>query len=173
MPDRLDANVLWLMVGTSDLARLGCSEDAVVLGILRVLDTIHQAYPHSVIVLQGILPRTNRADGLLEPQKYGLWPSIQHINWQLELFCEYHEYFVYFDVTSLFLQDVQDETMGKTKQIIKEYMPDFLRLSPAGWKMLGSAILEEYNRIVWNDNDAKVSIEEADDEIETDDLGVF
>lgn len=185
MPEKLDANVFWLMMGTSDLSRGGCSEDATVLGILRLADEIHKAYPQSVVVLQGILPRTSRKDGLLEPRSfhqkllgkhhtekyyadmaqhaYLLWPSIQHINKQLELFCEGHEYFVYFDAGAYFLQDARDEKMGKTKQIINKYMPDYVHLSLQGWQKLGESISEEYMRIVW-DEDQENEIETNDDD---------
>ena len=181
MPENLNANVFWLMLGTSDLARGGCSEEAVVLGMLRVAEEIHDKFPQAVIVIQGILPRTSREDGLLEPrsmhkqllgkhhtEKYYaemaknaflLWPSIQAINDMLAKFCKGHEYFVYFDAAALFLSEVRDPKIGKTYKIVKKLMPDFVHPSPDGWKILGKAIYKEYNRIVLD--------EDQENEIET------
>ena len=185
MPENLETNVFWLMLGASDLARGGCSEDAVVLGILRVAEEIVDRNPGAVVVIQGILPRTSREDGLLEPRSFHkhllgkhhtekyysdmarnaflLWPSIQTINKMLEEFCEGNEYFVYFDAAALFLTDVRDPKLGKTHKITKKLMPDYIHPSPEGWKILGNAIYKEYNRIVL-DEDQENEIETKGDE---------
>ena len=184
--ENLDVYVFWLMMGTSDLARGGCSEEAVVLGMLRVAEEIHVKFPQAVVVIQGILPRTSRPDGLMEPrsmhkqllgkhhtEKYYadmaknaflLWPSIKSINEMLAKYCEGHEYFVYFDAAALFLRDVRDPKIGSTKQIVKALMPDFVHPSPKGWQILGEAIRKEYNRIVLDEDQENEIEEKSDDE---------
>jgi len=186
LPENLDANIFWLMLGSSDLSRGGCSEEAVVLAILRVAEEIHTKFPQAVVVIQGILPRTSREDGTLEPrsvhqkllgkhhnEKYYanmaqhaflLWPSIQAVNTELAKFCEEHEYFVYFDAAALFLEDYKDPSIGKTHKIIKKYMPDYVHPSPAGWEMLGTAIEQEYNRIVLDEDEENEIVEKEDDD---------
>ena len=42
-----------------------CSEDVVLLGILRVAEEIAHLYPDAQIVIQGLLPRSNHRDGSL------------------------------------------------------------------------------------------------------------
>lgn len=42
-----------------------CSEDVVLLGILRVAEEIAHLYPEAQIVIQGLLPRSNHHDGSL------------------------------------------------------------------------------------------------------------
>jgi hypothetical protein len=71
----LSTNVWWLLVGTNDLGRGGCSEEATVLGILRTAEELHYSHPDAVIVIQGILPRSNRPDGSLTqvPLRPGLF----------------------------------------------------------------------------------------------------
>lgn len=174
LPETLEANVFWLSIGSSDLSRGGCSEDAVVLGILRVAEAIHQRYNYAMIVIQGILPRTSRDDGLLEPRSYHkhllgkhhsekyyadmarnaflLWPSIQAVNKQLEEFCTDHPYFIYFDAGAKFLQPVRDPKVGKTFRIKSKLMPDHQHPSPAGWEVLGESIRAEYRRIVLDED---------------------
>lgn len=53
-------------MGTNDLALGLCSEEVVTLGIMRIAEEIHHHYPNSVVVIQGILPRSNHKDGSLE-----------------------------------------------------------------------------------------------------------
>lgn len=186
LPEYMNVNVFWLMLGTSDLSRGGCSEEAVVLGILRVAEEIHSKYPYAVVVIQGILPRTSRKDGTLEPRKvhqkllgkhhtekyyadmaqhaFLLWPSIQAINLELAKFCEGHDYFVYFDAAALFLEKYRDPSIGNTHKIPKGLMPDFIHPSSKGWDVLGNAIEKEYNRIVLDEDNENEIIEEGDDD---------
>ena len=67
MPMGLQAKVFWLLIGTNDLEIGGCSEEAVLLGILRLADEINYHHPQSVIVIQGILPRSSVHDGGIIP----------------------------------------------------------------------------------------------------------
>lgn len=102
------------MIGANDLAITQCSEEAVVVGILRLADEIKIKFPEAVVVVQGILPRSSYSDGHLKsvttegdpggdaPKKkeyfqidhYPLWPSIQMINKEIEKFAAKHEHLV-------------------------------------------------------------------------------
>ena len=132
LPDELSSKVWWILIGSNDLGRTGCTEEETVLGILRVAEYVHARQADHVIVLQGILPRSNRLDGrLLEEEEKieddvnnekkdattpsstkrvrredepPLWPSIVSINEQLKKFCELHDHLVYFDATDLFVK---------------------------------------------------------------------
>ena len=171
IPDTLEAKVWWIMIGGNDLHYGGCSEDATVLGMLRVAEEISNNHPDSVVVLQGILPQTSRSDGSLDPHKprtsffrgptsekerahealkeASLWPSIQNINQQLASFCENHEHIVYFDVDPVFVT-----SKGNAKYIRQELMmPDYRTPSFAGMKELGTFIYEELHRIIWDDDE--------------------
>jgi hypothetical protein len=57
--------VWWISVGSEDLSRGGCSEEATELGILRVAEEIHWLRPDDAFVIQGILPRSNLPGGQL------------------------------------------------------------------------------------------------------------
>jgi hypothetical protein len=163
------------LVGTNDLGRGGCSEEATELGILRVAEEIHYSHPDAVIVIQGILPRSSRPDGSLSPgsyrnslfgtgnkattagqalKKFLLWPSIQNINKQLEEFCAKHEHLVYFDAASLFLGRMGNAHFsGNSDQIVTELMPDYKLISPDGYRVLGAAIHAELQRILFDDDE--------------------
>lgn len=62
----LNAKVIWLVLGSRDLAVRLCSEEIVTLGILRVAEEIKHHNPQSIVVIQSILPRTHHQDGSLE-----------------------------------------------------------------------------------------------------------
>jgi hypothetical protein len=119
-------------------------------------------YPDSVIVIQGLLPRTNNEDGSLlsddssgnrnRPKnqnaafkRYSLWPSIVTINKQLEEFCSKHEHLVYFDAARLFVKDdyIRSELM----------MKDFVRLSALGYTVLGNHMVKELQHIIYDDGE--------------------
>jgi len=161
------------LIGTNDLARGGCSEEATALGILRVAEEIADRNPGDVVVIQGILPRSTRQDGSLQPRPMGhhgifrhhseadmaeearkhflLWPSIKDINKELEDFCSKQEHMVYFDASSLFL--------GNSKYIKTSLMPDYKHLSYQGHEAMGKAILGELQRIIY-DSDETNDVEE-------------
>lgn len=69
MPPTLNPKVWWLLIGANDLVRGECSEEAIILGILRLAEEIHTIRPESVVVIQGLLPRTLHPDGSLTVNK--------------------------------------------------------------------------------------------------------
>ena len=108
--------VWWLQIGTNDLAMTQCSEEVVILGILRIADEIKVQHPDSVVVVQSILPRSSSSDGhvrtitnsshatktlfrhptkvYVKTDEYPLWPSIELINSEVAKFCAKHEHLV-------------------------------------------------------------------------------
>ena len=92
----------WIHIGTNDFGIGMCSEESVLLGILRLAELIHEEQPDSVIVLNSILPRQD--DNLKQGVSGNvLWSAIQEVNHQLEKFCMNHEHLVYFDASPLFV----------------------------------------------------------------------
>lgn len=65
MPTNLQSKIFWILIGADDLALAMCSEDVVILGILRVAEEIAYHHPDSKIVIQGLMPRSNHKDGSL------------------------------------------------------------------------------------------------------------
>lgn len=95
-------------------------------------------------------------------RKHDLWPSIQAINKELELFCQKHDHIVYFDSTELFLGSIGNKHYRqKGQQIISDLMPDFIHLSTEGYRVLYLGIIKELKRIILDHNEAN-DIEHAD-----------
>jgi len=63
LPSYLNPKIFWLLVGTNDLAIKQCSEEVVLLGILRVIEEIQSLRPDAMIVVNSILPMTDDKKG--------------------------------------------------------------------------------------------------------------
>mmetsp|Transcript_26498 Transcript_26498/g.43761 ORF Transcript_26498/g.43761 Transcript_26498/m.43761 type:complete len:697 (-) Transcript_26498:81-2171(-) len=63
MPYDFNPKVWWLVLGMNDLTRMQCSEEIVVLGILRVVEEIRLRKPDAKIVINSLLPMVNYQDG--------------------------------------------------------------------------------------------------------------
>jgi lysophospholipase L1-like esterase len=62
--ERADSKVFWVLIGTNDLTA-SCSEEVILLGIIHIVEEIKRRKPDSIIVLNGILPRTDSPSGKL------------------------------------------------------------------------------------------------------------
>ena len=67
--EQYNPKIWWLILGTNDLAIQECSEEVVLLGILRVIEEIMTRKPKAIIVANSILPMTLQSDGLLSGNK--------------------------------------------------------------------------------------------------------
>ena len=59
MPSAFQPKLWWLQLGMNDLGRMQCSEEIVVLGILRVVEEIMNQRPTTKIVINSLLPMTD------------------------------------------------------------------------------------------------------------------
>ena len=66
MPFGLNPKVWWVHIGINDLSLKGCSEEVVLLGILRVVEEIQNLDPMGIIVINSLLPVRRNEEGLLE-----------------------------------------------------------------------------------------------------------
>jgi len=63
MPDYLNPKIWWIVLGTNDLAMKQCSEEVVLMGILRVIEEILEQKPDAKIVVNSILPMSSDIKG--------------------------------------------------------------------------------------------------------------
>merc|ERR1711862_280070 len=59
MPYYLNPTIWWLVIGTNDLAMKQCSEEVVLMGILRIIEEILENKPDARIVVNSILPMSS------------------------------------------------------------------------------------------------------------------
>lgn len=69
MPNAFDPKIWWLQLGLNDLGRMQCSEEIVVLGILRIVEEILARKPNAKIVINSLLPMPNLRGGIMPTQK--------------------------------------------------------------------------------------------------------
>jgi predicted DNA-binding WGR domain protein len=65
MPQDFNPRVWWLVLGMNDLGRMQCSEEVVILGILRVIEEIHKQKPDAEIVINSMLPMADLRGGMM------------------------------------------------------------------------------------------------------------
>ena len=63
IPDYLNPKIWWLVLGTNDLAMKQCSEEVVLMGILRIVEEILDKKPDAKIVINSILPMSSDIQG--------------------------------------------------------------------------------------------------------------
>lgn len=57
----------WIVVGMEDLTRYRCSEEIVIMGILRIVEEIKKFKPHAKIIINGLFPMTSLRSAEPEP----------------------------------------------------------------------------------------------------------
>jgi hypothetical protein len=81
MPNSFDPKIWWLQLGLNDLGRMQCSEEIVVLGILRIVEEILFKKPNAKIVINSLLPMPELRGGVM-PGKKDFQDSFQNKNFQ-------------------------------------------------------------------------------------------
>jgi hypothetical protein len=56
MPDEFNPKIWWLELGLNDIGRQQCSEEVVVMGVLRVVEEILNRKPNAKIVINSLFP---------------------------------------------------------------------------------------------------------------------
>jgi len=141
MPSNLQSKVFWVLIGTNDFG-VGCSVDIVFIGILRIVEELRMLRPNSKIVINSLLPRTDKmrggGDGMLfgtSPHK--IWDAIQIVNDRLRKYCKKQHNIFYFDATDLFLRKDKEGH----EYIPVDLMNDFLHPSTAGYEAFAKHIV--------------------------------
>jgi len=169
MPYGLTPKVWWVGIGVNDFSAKGCSEEVVLLGILRVVEEIQNSHPDDIIVINSILPVKRNLDGLLEhigkhhedvalkkkeknlldsemSAKRGhidFWPSIVSINEELSKFATKHKGVKFFNADSIF---VEERDGGKYMKL--DLFADPVHPNQAGHKKWNSAIKKRLHEIL-------------------------
>ena len=171
-PFGLEPKVWWIHVGINDLSMKGCSEEVVLLGILRVVEEIQTTRPNAKIVINSILPVKRNVDGLLEhvgknhkdlalrknelnlmdntmsPKRMhvDLWPSIVSINEELSKFASKHHGIKFFNADEVFVEERDD-----AKYLKVDLYADPVHPNLSGHKKWNNAIKKKLHEILKDD----------------------
>lgn len=172
MPFGLNPKVWWVHIGINDLSLKGCSEEVVLLGILRVVEEIQNLDPMGIIVINSLLPVRRNEEGLLEhtgthhghtvhealknkelnlddtemsPKRMheDLWPSIVSINEELSKFASKHSGIKFFNADDVFVEERDGD-----KFIKLDLMHDAVHPNLSGHKKWNSAIKKRLHSIL-------------------------
>jgi lysophospholipase L1-like esterase len=122
--------VVVVMIGTNNIGSNTSAEIAE--GNRAILDRIHSRWPEAKVLLLGVFPRGTSADRANKDQAAAsLDPRTGEINALLEKLGERDDV-TYLDIGKVFLDDED--------HIPRDIMPDFLHLSPEGYRRWAEAI---------------------------------
>jgi len=166
MPEKLDPAVWWITIGGNDLAVGHCSEEIVVLGILRIAEYILNQRPEATVVINSILPSHAQLKATKKQRikPFDLWSSIQVVNDQLKIFCGKNSMkFNYFDASEIFftkkpksVDDLKKEMKKKGKKDLTYKVPSLKealisndgKLTPKGYVVWLNVLNIELQRIL-------------------------
>lgn len=115
-----------IMIGTNNLGNAKHSPQAVVAGITEVVKRVRELSPDTEVLLLGVFPRGEKSDNPYRAQ-------IKEVNQGIQkLADDKDERIHYLDIAESFLEE--DGSLSK------QVMPDFLHLSPEGYKRWAKAI---------------------------------
>ena len=158
MPKKLKSKVYWILIGTNDFLKGGqsieqCSEEVVLMGVIRVVKEMMILRPSSTIVVNGLLPRSDigrETDGrLYKENEKTVMDAIDVVNMKLQEFCALHDDLEYFDASALFT--AMDSKLGEgnfSKYIPEELMKDRLHPTASGYEKWGNQIVEKLRMVL-------------------------
>lgn len=126
MLDRIRPRLVVLLIGTNNIAA-GDAPDRIAAGVQTILDRIHAKVPDARVLLMAIFPRANRDTG----QPYESTETIRQTNVLLAKLA---------DGQRVRFLDIGPELLNPDGTFSKEIMPDYLHLSPEGYRRWAEAI---------------------------------
>ena len=158
LPDALEPQVIWLLIGTNDFGNTWCSAETVLIGIVRVVEELLQRKPAATIVINGLLPRTYNRQGYVgrgrsrkwwkskaPPSMPSLYDDIEAVNEELKNYAASREKVEYFETHAFFVDRLAPE---ENLQLNGKLMPDFLHPSAEGYKLWGQEIVDKLKMIM-------------------------
>jgi lysophospholipase L1-like esterase len=162
VPPKLHPSVIWVLIGTNDFGSTWCSAEMVLIGILRVVEELRTLKPDSVVVINGLLPRTYNRQGYVGrgrsrrtwrlgknkslPAMPSLWDDLEAVNEELKNYAASRAGVEYFETRAFWVDpNVPDDDM---LQINGKLMPDFFHPSAEGYRLWGQEIVEKLKVLI-------------------------
>lgn len=121
-----------LMIGTNNFGLGGEQPENVVKGVRTIVETLRTKQPQMKILLLAIFPRGEKPDNDFRKK-------ISAVNAELAKLA---------DGKAVVYQDLGPKFLTEDGKLTKEIMPDFLHLSPAGYKIWADAIAENLEQLL-------------------------
>jgi len=144
LPRSLNANIYWILIGTNDLLK-GCDPSSILYWITKIINQIYQRKGSKAkIVINSIFP--SGSANLLSSSNY-IFEDTMHINQLLFQYSLKYKNLYFFNGTSLFLQDYNDndnKDVGGNNNglyVDNKLMPDYLHPNARGHTIWAEAII--------------------------------
>lgn len=134
MPNTLQPEIWWILVGTNDKGGDLCKNEEVIVGIITIVEFILEKRPLATVVINSLLPRGNM-------DRLYWWDDYTAINKALECYASEQEQVEFFNATSIFVTK-----NGKALNI--SLMPDELHPEEIGSWVWGRAIVAKVQEIL-------------------------
>ena len=142
LPNNLRPKVWFLLTGTNNFGRDGCSKRNTLAGILNVLKVLQDARPHAQVIVHALLPRD---DGPSQRFILGrMWKNIQFVNRELEKQCDLLPNCHFMDAGNIFFTTA-DNGGRKIQQAL---MNDGLHPSVDGYEAWAPKIVREVEKLL-------------------------
>ena len=129
----LRPSVFWVLIGTNDLGRDGCSVESVVAGNIAVVEDLKRRRPDTVaIVLNSLLPRNEI-----------FMPRISKVNERLQCYADTTPGVEFFNASSIFWDPVNGTLRG---------LPDQLHPDAESSMVWGMAIVQKVQDVIRGSN---------------------
>lgn len=157
LPSSLQPKVFWIEAGTNNFRQILCSDEVVARGIERIVEELIEKRPESQIVINGILPRTDRAgtSGRLhykaQHKKHllNVWNGIELVNDRLRTYAENYDNVHYVDSSDLFIEENTEFGEGDDAKYIPDIlMANHVDLSKEGYRKWGASIVDKLNELI-------------------------
>ena len=121
--------VFWVLIGTNDLARDGCSVESIVAGNIAVVEDLRRQRPNTnAIVLNSLLPRQSI-----------FMPQISEINERLQCYADTTPGVEFFNATNIFWEPTNGTLRG---------LPDQLHPDAESSFVWGTAIVKKVQELI-------------------------
>lgn len=134
MPNTLQPELWWIVIGTNDVGGDQCKNENVIVGNIAIAEYILKERPLATVVINSLLPRGNA-------ERLFWWDDYTYINKALECFASGQEQVEFFNGTNLFV--TQD---GKALNMT--LLPDELHPEELGSWVWGRAIVAKVQEIL-------------------------
>lgn len=135
--DGLTPDLVVIMIGTNNTGHREDKPEDTAAGIKAIIGRITKKCPNTKILLLGIFPRGETADHPHRKLNIAINEIIKN----------------YADNTQVFYKDISKALMNDKGELTKEIMPDYLHLTPEGYKRWADAIEPDIAKLLGETKD--------------------
>ena len=139
LPDWLNPKIIWIVVGTNDMAHFMCSAESVHLATLQLIRDIRRMRPNAKIVLNSMLPAFD-VSSLADNPANKVFAQINDLR---KSYVATQPNLYYFDSSTVFLSRDQSNQINKTL-----YKEDFVHPSALGYRVWGKAMADFAHELI-------------------------